>query len=142
MPLSAPISANWRHWIRGSLSGAGVGAVVLGMGGRTAMRGIAVLSGAPPSFSFGGSLRIVLLGALSGLVGALILLGLRALLPKRWLIQTILFYVVIILITLRGLRPVDTQRLMLFMPLVLVYGFLVRTLTRRRRAESPNTPTP
>jgi len=115
---------------------------VLGIGGRTAMRGIAVLSGAPPSFSFGGSLRIVLLGALSGLVGALILLGLRALPPKRWLIQTILFYVVIILITLRGLRPVDTQRLMLFMPLVLVYGFLVRTLTRRRRAESPNTPTP
>jgi hypothetical protein len=115
---------------------------VLGIGGRTAMRGIAVLSGAPPSFSFGGSLRIVLLGALSGLVGALILLGLRALLPKRWLIQTILFYVVIILITLRGLRPVDTQRLMLFMPLVLVYGFLVRALTRRRRAESPNTPTP
>jgi len=95
-----------------------------------------VLSGAPPSFSFGGSLRVVLLGALSGLVGTLILLGLRALLPKRWLIQTILFYVVIILITLWGLRPVDTQRLMLFLPLVLVYGFLMRILTCRRRAVS------
>jgi hypothetical protein len=100
------------------------------------MRGIAVLSSAPPSFSFGGSLRVVLMGALSGLVGAVILLGLRALLPKRWLIQPILFYVVIILITLWGLRPVDTQRLMLFLPLVLVYGFLMRILTRRRRAVS------
>jgi len=116
--------------------GAGVGALVLGIGGRSAMRGIAILSGAPPSFSFGGSLRVVLLGALAGLVGGLILLGLRALLPKRWLIQTLLFYVIILLITLRGLRPIDAQRLMLFLPLVLAYGFLVRTLTRRRRPVS------
>jgi hypothetical protein len=116
--------------------GAGVGALVLGIGGRSAMRGIAILSGAPPSFSFGGSLRVVLLGALAGLVGGLILLGLRALLPKRWLIQTLLFYVMILLITLRGLRPIDAQRLMLFLPLVLAYGFLVRTLTRRRRPVS------
>jgi len=78
----------------------------------------------------------VLLGALAGLVGGLILLGLRALLPKRWLIQTLLFYVMILLITLRGLRPIDAERLMLFLPLVLAYGFLVRTLTRRRRPVS------
>ena len=126
----------WRDRLRDVAVGAGVGALVLGIGGRSAMRGIAILSGAPPSFSFGGSLRVVLLGALAGLVGGLILLGLRALLPKRWLIQTLLFYVIILLITLRGLRPIDAQRLMLFLPLVLAYGFLVRTLTRRRRPVS------
>jgi len=126
----------WRDRLRDVAVGAGVGALVLGIGGRSAMRGIAILSGAPPSFSFGGSLRVVLLGALAGLVGGLILLGLRALLPKRWLIQTLLFYVMILLITLRGLRPIDAQRLMLFLPLVLAYGFLVRTLTRRRRPVS------
>lgn len=116
--------------------GAGVGLLVLGIGGRMAMRGIAFLSGAPPSFSFGGSLRVVLLGTLAGLVGGLILLGLRTFLRNRWLIQTLLFYVIIVLITLRGLRPVDSQRLMLFVPLVLVYGFLVRILTRWRRPVS------
>jgi len=126
----------WRDRLRDVAVGGGVGALVLGIGGRSAMRGIAILSGAPPSFSFGGSLRVVLLGALAGLVGGLILLGLRALLPKRWLIQTLLFYVMILLITLRGLRPIDAERLMLFLPLVLAYGFLVRTLTRRRRPVS------
>ena len=95
------------------------------------MRGIAILSGGPPTFSFGGSLRVVLMGALCGLVGGLILMGLRSLLPKRWLLRTLLFYLIIVLITLRGLRPVDTQRLVLFIPLVLVYGFLVRILSRR-----------
>ncbi|HYU08748.1 MAG TPA: hypothetical protein VEK77_05140 [Gemmatimonadales bacterium] len=124
---------NWRDWLRYSLIGAGVGAVVLGIGGRLAMRGIAVLSGAPPSFTVGGSLRVVLMGALSGLGGAWILKILRFFLSKRWLIQTILFYAIIVLITLRGLKPVDAQRLVLFLPVVLLYAFLVRVLTRRRR---------
>jgi hypothetical protein len=96
------------------------------------MRGIAVLSGAPPGFSVGGSLTVVLLGALSGLVGALVLMALRTLLPRRGLLQTLLFYAILVLITLLGLRPVDTQRLFLFVPLVLVYGFLLRSLSRRR----------
>ena len=126
----------WRDRLRDVAVGAGVGALVLGIGGRAAMRGIAILSGAPPSFSWGGSLRVVLLGSLAGLVGGLILLGLRTFLRNRWLIQTLLFYAIIVLITLRGLRPIDSQRLMLFLPIVLVYGFLVRTLTRRRRPVS------
>ncbi len=124
---------NWRDWLRYSLIGAGVGAVVLGVGGRLAMRGIAVLSGAPPSFTVGGSLRVVLMGALSGLGGAWILKVLRFFLARRWLIQTLLFYAIIVLITLRGLKPVDLQRLVLFLPVVLLYAFLLRVLTRRRR---------
>lgn len=123
----------WRDWVRHALIGLGVGAVVLGIGGRVAMRGIAVLSGAPPGFSFGGSLTVVFLGAVSGLVGAVILMGLRVFLPRRWFLQTIIFYAVLVLITLRGLRPVDSQRLFLFLPLVLIYGFLLRVLSRRRR---------
>ena len=102
------------------------------MGGRIAMRGIVVLSGAPPGFSLGGSVTVVVLGAVSGLVGALILMVLRVFLAGRWLLQTILFYAVLVLITLRGLRPIDSQRVFLFLPLVLVYGFLLRVLSRRR----------
>ena len=131
--LSRPQLPPWRDWVRCSLIGIAVGGLVLGIGGRVAMRGIAVLSGAPPGFSFGGSLTVVFLGAVAGLAGALILMLLRTLLPRRWLLQMILFYVLIVLISLRGIRPVDAQRLFLFMPLILVYGFLVRLLSRRRK---------
>ncbi len=104
--------------------------MVLGIGGRVAMRGIAVLSGAPPGFSLGGSLTVVLLGAVSGLAGALILMTLQVFLPKRWLVQSILFYAIILLVSLRGLRPLDPSRLVLFVPLVLVYTVLLRVLSR------------
>jgi hypothetical protein len=106
------------------------------MGGRIAMRGIAVLSGAPPGFSLGGSVTVVVLGAASGLAGALMLMILRKVLPHRRLAQTLLFYAALVLITLRGLRPADSQRVLLFMPLVLVYGFLLRVLSRRPRGGS------
>ena len=55
---------------------------------------------------------------------------LRFFLPKRWLVQTILFYALILLVSLPGLRPWDSQRLVLFLPLVLVYAFLLRALLR------------
>jgi len=133
--MSVPISGSWREWVRCSLIGSGVGAVVLGIGGRVSMRGIAVLAGAPGSFSLGGSVTVVFLGAVAGLAGALILMALRTFLP-RWLIQTLLFYAILVLISLRGLRPLDWPRVFLFLPLVLVYGFLVRTLSRRYRSVS------
>jgi hypothetical protein len=131
-----------RTVVASSLWGIGIGAVVLGIGGRIAMRGIAVLSGAPPGFSLGGSGTVVLLGAACGLVGALILMILRAVLAGRWLLQTLLFYTALVLITLRGLRPVDSQRLFLFLPLVLSYAFLLRTLTRRCPRPQPPAPHP
>lgn len=112
--------------------GIGIGAVVLGIGGRIAMRGIGVLSGAPPGFSLGGSLTVVLMGAVAGFAGALILMTLRFFLPRRWLVQTVLFYAIILLVSLRGLRPLDSPRLLLFIPLVLVYAVLLRVLSRPR----------
>lgn len=96
------------------------------------MRGIAILQGAPPSFSLSGSIHVVLVGLLSGLGGAVILMIFRTLLPRRWLAQTLGFYGALIALTLWGVRPVDLQRLTLFLPLVLIYGFLLRILSRRR----------
>lgn len=121
-----------RDWLTCSLIGTGLGAVVLGVGGRVSMRGTAVLSGAPPGFSVSGSLTVVLMGAVAGLAGAVILMVIRFFLPGRWLIQTLSFYGALVLIMLRGIRPLDSQRLFLFLPLVLIYGFLLRVLSRRR----------
>jgi hypothetical protein len=126
-----------RNWLVCLLWGGVLGAVVLGAGGRSAMRGIAVLQGAPPSFTLAGSLHVVLMGALSGLGGAAILMLLRTFVRGRWLVQTVAFYLALIALALWGMRPVDTQRLMLFLPLVLVYGFLLRILSRRRLTPEP-----
>jgi hypothetical protein len=134
--LTRPQPPPLRDWIRCSLLGIGIGVVVLGIGGRVSMRGIAVLAGAPGSFSLGGSVTVVFLGAVAGLGGALILMVLRTLLPRRWLIQTLWFYAILILVALRGLRPLDWPRVFLFLPLVLVFGFLMRTLSRRYRRVS------
>lgn len=52
---------------------------------------------------------------------------------RDWVRHSLIFYAALVLITLRGLRPVDSQRLFLFLPLVLIYGVLLRVISRRRR---------
>lgn len=50
----------------GLLCGAATGAVVLGFGGRLAMRAISLLTGNPQEFSLSGSLEVVAFGAIIG----------------------------------------------------------------------------
>jgi len=95
---------------------------VLGVGGRIAMRVVARVAGSPGGFSFGGTLTVVFLGAVSGLAGALVLLALRSVVRTRPLLRGVLFWAFLILVTLRGLRPLDAQRVILFFPLVLIFG--------------------
>jgi hypothetical protein len=126
-------------WVAGLLLGASLGTVVLGIGGRIAMRGIAQIAGSPGGFSLGGSLTVVFLGLVSGLAGALAFLALRWLVGSRAVLRGILFWAFLTLATLRGLRPLDLQRAVLFFPLVLVFGvaFQViwcRVYLRRRRS--------
>ena len=111
------------------LLGVASGALILGIGGRIAMRGIAVMSGGMPGFSWGGTMTVILLGALSGLAGALVLVGVRALLPRRAALRGIIYWAFLSLVALRGLNPVDPQRLLLFMPLILLYGITLQVLS-------------
>jgi hypothetical protein len=120
------------------LLGAASGALILGIGGRIAMRGIAVLSGGMPGFSWGGTMTVVLLGALSGLAGAIVLTGVRLLLPRRAALRGTIYWAFLILAGLRGLNPVDPQRLLLFMPLILLYGITLQVLScRMARVSEP-----
>lgn len=118
-----------QDWLVAVLLGVASGALILGVGGRIAMRGIAVMSGGMPAFSWGGTMTVVLLGALSGLAGALVLMGVRALLPRRAALRGIIYWAFLIFVALRGLNPVDPQRLLLFMPLILLYGFTLQVLS-------------
>ena len=118
-----------QDWLVAVLLGVAGGTFILGVGGRVAMRGIAVMSGGTGAFSWGGTMTVVLLGALSGLVGALVLMGVRSLLPRRAALRGIIYWAFLILVALRGLNPLDPQRLLLFMPLILLYGITLQVLS-------------
>jgi hypothetical protein len=58
-----------RSWLNALILGALLGTIVLGLGGRLAMRIFALLEGLTPGSSLGGSLTVLFLGACWGLGG-------------------------------------------------------------------------
>jgi hypothetical protein len=118
-------------WVRGAALGILLGTVVLGIGGRASMRGIAISQGTPAGFSPGGSGTVVFLGAASGLAAGLLYAAARTLLPGRPWLGRLAFAVVLLAIVLRGLRPIDADRLLWFVPLFVVFGVAIDRLWER-----------
>jgi hypothetical protein len=119
------------RWVFGPLAGIALGLPILGVGGRVAMRMIAHATNVAPAFSLGGTMTVVLLGAVSGAAGGLIYATLGRLLPNRTVVRSVLFGVILVLLTLRGLSPATTLSLGLFLPLTLLYGALLDYAYRR-----------
>jgi hypothetical protein len=116
------------------LVAAALGTVLLGFGGRLAMHLIARITTGAGGFTFAGTLTVVFLGAVSGVAGGLILVTARALF-RRWPPTTSLVYwTALLALTLRGLNPLDDLRLVLFLPLVLIFGALLQWWTFPHRA--------
>jgi hypothetical protein len=63
---------SWRRFALPVAAGAALGAVILGGGGRAVMRVLALSIGNPAVFSLGGSLEVVLYGAIVGLAGGFV----------------------------------------------------------------------
>ncbi|HJU72739.1 MAG TPA: hypothetical protein VJ717_03265 [Gemmatimonadaceae bacterium] len=122
----------WAPWVRGALLGALLGLTFLGIGGRIAMRAIATTQGAPTGFSVGGTFTVIMLGAVSGLVAGLLYTASRVMLRRHPPLARIVFGGVLLAITLRGLNPVDTTRLLLFLPLFVVFGVALDRLWEPR----------
>jgi hypothetical protein len=113
-------------------AGTVLGTLILGVGGRLAMRVIAVLDGTPVGFSVGGSMTVVFLGAVAGAAGGLVLWVTRRVFPRAPLARGVVFWGALTFLTLRGLNPVSVERLLVFAPLILVYGAsLYRVWCRR-----------
>lgn len=110
-----------RPWYFGPIVGAAVGLVILGAGSRVAMRQIAILSGASGAFTVEGTITVLLAGGASGVAGgiirALTTIGGRLSTSARFLV----FAAACTVIALRGLNPLDADRLLLFMPLIAAY---------------------
>jgi hypothetical protein len=124
------VSIPWRRVLTTVIYGAVLGTLILGVGGRLAMRVIATSTSGNTGFSFGGTLTVIFLGAASGAVAGGILSALRAALGRWPAAQTITYWLLLVAITLRGLRPLDTLRVALFLPLVLLLGVLLQVVTR------------
>ena len=89
--------------LRGPLLGALLGLPILGGGGRLAMHAIALTPGAQRSATVQGTITVLLAGLAAGVAGNAIYT----------------------LLTLRGLHPVQPLTLALFLPIVLVFGWLL-----------------
>jgi hypothetical protein len=139
MALSRPGIGDW---IGGIIAGATLGALVLGVGGRAAMRGVAIVQEWPLYFSFGGSAMVVMMGAIAGAGFAIVLLGLQSVPRLPHAVALLLFYVVVAAISLRILRPLDRDRLVAFPPLVVLHVLTYQAAQQwiRHQRQSPFQP--
>ena len=112
--------------------GAGVGAVLLGVGGRAAMRIFALLTERPPAWSFGGTLTIVFFGAVFGMIGGFLLWLGRRFFRTSPLARGALFWIPLSLLYLRVLSPLNSDSLIAFTPFVLLYGIVLYRIWCRR----------
>ena len=126
------------------LTGIALGTIILGVGGRIAMRAIAVKGGTPGMLTPSGTLTVILAGTASGLAGAVFQLVAGAitgrLAPRHLWVRRVLFGILLVLVTLRGLSPVQPLALALFGPLVLLYAIAMEVAASRRAAVARDTP--
>ena len=117
--------------------GAATGVVFLGVGGRIAMRFFALHNGQTPGWSVGGTVTVVFMGVVSGIGGAAIRAAAATWLPCRTpdVIGTSIFAVACILLTFRGLNPVDATKVAYFLPLTIAYAATFEILWQRKRLD-------
>jgi hypothetical protein len=123
----------WRQ----AVLGAWLGFLVLGLGGRLVMRGIAMATGDFSAFTLGGTLTVVASGTAAGVAGALFHV-LAATVGKRFpgrerVIRLSLFALLLALVTARGLRGNPLIPGLPFWPLVALYGAAFVALEARQR---------
>jgi hypothetical protein len=132
------------------LIGVGLGALVLGVGGRVVMRVIAVVTDRPLLLSVGGTITIIAAGAAAGAAGGVLHAISRVVTARGGSGSTVLrvglFALLLGLVTWRGLHGTPAAQAVAFWPLVAIYGVLLERGSarhRQRRSWSGRmTPTP
>jgi hypothetical protein len=109
-----------------------LGAAVLGVGGRLGMHVIARATTGTGRFTLGGTLTVIGLGIACGLLGGLVLVAVRRFIHRWSPLPFVLYWVFLIGITLRGINPVDTQRALVFLPIVILFGIALEWSTYRK----------
>ena len=114
-----------------------LGLTVLGLGGRIAMRIIAEATTGSSGFTVGGTATVFFLGAVSGGLGAVILVVARHCFWRHRPATTVCFWIALGLLTWRGLRPVDHLRVLAFAPVMMLFGVTLQAVTFRYRPSGP-----
>ena len=95
-----------RELSRIALTGALLGALFLGLGGRLAMAAIVLGAGGTPHFTLSGTLRLMMLGAFAGIVGSILVLMSRAVAhrvaPGHGAASYWIFAILLVLVTALG----------------------------------------
>lgn len=112
--------------------GAATGAVFLGVGGRVAMRVFALLTDRAPGWSFGGTMTVVFMGAVFGMIGGLLLWLGRRFFRTSPLARGALFWIPLTFLYLRVLSPLNSDSLIAFTPFVVLYGIVLYRIWCRR----------
>lgn len=120
------------------LVGAILGFLVLGVGGRAIMRGIALATDAPRAVTVGGTVTVIAAGAAAGVAGALIHALSRGIASRAAhghpAVRVALFGALLTLVTARGLHGSPSGPALAFWPLVFAFGALQDWITTRRLA--------
>jgi hypothetical protein len=107
------------------VAGALAGAVLLGLGTRVAMRGVALVEGRVSTWTLTGTLNVVGMGLVFGLLFALVWAVLGRRIPGNRLVRGLGFGALAAIIASPGLTPRRVSTFALFVPWFLAYGVAV-----------------
>jgi len=119
--------------LRSALTGAAIGLVVLGIGGRFIMRIIAHWEGRVPVVTPSGTLTVVMMGALAGLAGGVVHGLLRRFIP-RTPIRVALFVVICVTFTYYALNTLLPRPRLTFVALTLAYVVILELVSSKAQA--------
>jgi len=121
---------------RALIAGTLAGAVFLGLGTRLAMRGVALVEQRVAVWTIGGTLRVMMFGALFGLGFSLLWAVIARRLPGGRIARGLLFGALLTLLASPGLTPRRVSTFLLFTPWFLMYGMAMSTFASRK-ADTP-----
>jgi hypothetical protein len=126
--LRPPTSTLGRTLVVGALAGA----LLLGIGTRVGMRGVALVEGRVPTWTFTGTLNVVGMGLVFGLLFALVWVLLGRRIPGNRLVRGLGFGVLTAIIASPGLTPRRVSTFALFVPWFLAYGVAMSVFAKRQ----------
>jgi hypothetical protein len=130
-----------RHVVaRTVLAGTLAGAVFLGAGTRAAMRGVALVEGRVPVWTVTGTLTVIGMGALFGLLFSLLWMLVGRWIPGHRFARGLLFGALSALIASPGLTPPRVSTFVLFVPWFLAYGIALSLFVGWSREASRSSP--
>jgi hypothetical protein len=122
-----------RSILRSALTGAAIGLVVLGIGGRFIMRVIAHWEGRVPVLTPSGTFTVVMMGALAGLAGGVVHGLLRRFIP-RMPIRVVLFVVICVAFTYHAVNALLPRPRLTFVALTLAYVAVLELVSSKAQA--------